>query len=84
MAFDNDRASCEPGSGCCGGEVNRRDLLKMGGLAAVMAMSRFPAFAGPFEPVDTADHFIPADKKLKPEWLKRLVERGVEIGRAHV
>ena len=78
MAFDNDRASCEPGSGCCGGEVNRRDLLKMGGLAAVMAMSRFPAFAGPFEPVDTADHFIPADKKLKPEWLKRLVERGVE------
>ena len=78
MAFDNDRASCEPGSGCCGGEVNRRDLLKMGGLAAVMAMSRFPVFAGPFEPVDTADHFIPADKKFKPEWLKRLVERGVE------
>lgn len=77
MAPESDSSSCGSRACGCGGEVNRRELLKMGGLAAMMAMSRFPAFAGPFEPADTADHFVPADKKLKPEWIKGLFERGV-------
>ena len=36
----------------------------------------FEAVAGPFEPKDTADHFVPADKKLRPEWIAALFAKG--------
>jgi uncharacterized protein (DUF608 family) len=41
-----------------------------------MAGNGTGAIAGPFEPQDTADHFVPVDKKLKPEWIKMLFEKG--------
>lgn len=66
--------------GCCGGIVTRRSFMERGiqaGTAAAI-LSGVPrwAVAGPFEPSDTADHFVPADKKLQPEWIARLYERG--------
>ena len=35
-----------------------------------------PAVAGPFDAKETGDHFVPADKKLKPEWVRSLFARG--------
>ena len=32
--------------------------------------------AGPFDEKDVADHFVPADKKLKPEWIDALTAKG--------
>lgn len=32
--------------------------------------------AGPFDSKDAADHFVPADKKLSPEWVRALFARG--------
>lgn len=42
-------------------------------MAALAA--RLPSYAGPFEGADF-EQLIPADKKLRPEWLKALFERG--------
>lgn len=42
-------------------------------MAALSA--RLPAFAGPFEGAEF-ERLIPADKNLRPEWLKSLFERG--------
>ncbi len=59
--------------------VDRRGFLgaAAAGSAAVAAgwIPRW-ATAGPFEPADTADHFVPADKKLRPEWIARLFAKG--------
>jgi non-lysosomal glucosylceramidase len=64
------------GPGCCG-PIGRREFIKMAGLGAAAAVGGAPAaVAGPFTPGDTADHFVPADKKLRPEWIKALFERG--------
>lgn len=55
----------------------RREFLKSVGAGTLAALSaRLPTFAGPFEGADFAQ-LIPADKKLRPEWLKSLFERGV-------
>ncbi len=72
---ERDPTSCsEPG--CCDG-LDRRQFVKLGaaGLAA-LGLSGTPATAGPFSPEDTRDHFIPLDKKLRPEWLELLYRRG--------
>ncbi len=69
----NRKASCGPSCGC--GGVSRRRFLKAAGAgAAALAAPR--AFAGPFGPRDTADHFVPADKKLDPKWVQSLSARG--------
>jgi len=76
--------SQRPSEGCdatsCGCErgPTRRTFLKVGGVtaAALAAAGPLSAIAGPFEPADTADHFVPADKKLKPQWVKLLFARG--------
>ena len=47
--------------------------MGIGGLS-LLAM-RLPAMAGPFTREDF-DKIVPADKKLRPEWLKSLFERG--------
>ena len=67
---------CNPSSGC--GGLDRRSFLKLTGAAVLSlgAPAPFQAVAGPFEPKDTADHFVPADKKLSPEWVAALVEKG--------
>ena len=61
--------SCKP---------TRREFIQMTGTASALlaAGSNMEAIAGPFEPKDTADHFVPVDKKLKPEWVKKLFEKG--------
>jgi len=65
-------------AGCCGGPIPRRAFIKMAGFGAASgaAGGGLGAVAGPFERGDTAEHTIPADKKLRPEWVQALFERG--------
>jgi non-lysosomal glucosylceramidase len=53
-------------------------FVKLGGagLAALAAAGVPFAVAGPFDAQDTIDHFVPVDKKLRPEWVKSLFARG--------
>lgn len=68
---------CDSTACGCGSSASRRTFLKLGGVtAALAAVAPFSTIAGPFEPTDTADHCVPADKKLKPEWVKLLFARG--------
>jgi len=53
----------------------RRVFLKMAGVAAVGAVAPEWVFAGPFQAGDFNDS-IPVDKKLSPEWVKSLTDRG--------
>lgn len=69
-------ASCDSPSCGCGPAPNRREVLQVLGASALAAMSRpWEALAGPFSLVDFTD-LVPRDKKLRPEWLAGLVERG--------
>ncbi len=70
------QGSCAPGSSC--GCSDRRSFLKLTGLTALSFAAADPlhSIAGPFEPKDTADHFVPADKKLKPDWIQSLFAKG--------
>lgn len=63
--------------GCCR-SIDRRGFLKITGLGAAAAGSVGPlaVVAGPFEAKDVIDHFVPADKKLRPEWVQALFHRG--------
>ena len=56
---------------------SRRDFLKLSASATVfgLAFSKLPVMAGPFSREDF-DHLVPADKKLSPDWVKSLFERG--------
>ncbi|MGQ9769359.1 MAG: GH116 family glycosyl hydrolase [Thermogutta sp.] len=56
----------------------RRRLLQLAGVAAAGTLIPWkdPLAAGPFEPADTANHFVPADKKLSPKWITQLYARG--------
>jgi len=58
--------------------VDRRRFLETTAAAAVVGGSVLPgwAIAGPFEPADIADHFVPADKKLRSEWVAALFAKG--------
>ncbi|MBI5384310.1 MAG: hypothetical protein HZA90_06440 [Verrucomicrobia bacterium] len=69
-------SSCSSASSC--GCVDRRSFLKLSGAAALSLTltDQFAAIAGPFEPKDTADHFVPVDKKLRKEWLAALFAKG--------
>ena len=69
-------SSCSSDSAC--GCVDRRSFLKLAGTTALSLTlaDQFSAIAGPFEPADTADHFVPANKKLRKEWLDALVAKG--------
>lgn len=58
--------------------VKRRDFIRQTGiLSAGFLASRMPVIAGPFSPGELGNGNIPADKKLDPEWIKSLYERGV-------
>jgi uncharacterized protein (DUF608 family) len=68
--------SCDNSPRCC--EPTRRDALKVIGLAASAALSGLrasSAMAGPFDRADF-DKLVPADKRLTPEWIKSLFDRG--------
>ncbi len=68
-----DADGCGPND-CCG--LDRRMFVKLGTLAALGAAGTSLAAAGPFHADDTVDHFVPTDKKLRPEWVKTLFSRG--------
>ena len=56
--------------------VDRRNFLKLAGSGSLaMLASRMPVMAGPFVPGDF-EKLVPSDKKLSPEWLKSLFDRG--------
>src|SRR5258707_161979 len=60
---------------CCGG-MTRRDAIRWFGVAAVSAFGpNLPVMAGPFEAAEF-EKLVPADKKLDPDWVKSLFERG--------
>ncbi len=58
--------------------MERRKFLKSAGLltAAGFFTSNFPVIAGPFTKEDFLHSHFPIDKKLDPQWLKSLYERG--------
>ena len=57
-------------------DLPRRDFLKLSGLTMSSGMLNIlPSFAGPFAKPDF-DYGIPRDKKLRPEWIKSLYDRG--------
>ncbi|MCP4711870.1 MAG: hypothetical protein GY869_24890 [Planctomycetes bacterium] len=59
-------------------QVDRREFLKSttAAAAAGLSLGGIQAIAGPFQQKDIIDHFIPADKKLKPDWINTLFARG--------
>jgi non-lysosomal glucosylceramidase len=81
------KAKCTS-SGCCGNQyekdsifqISRRDFVKIAGLGTSGFVLMPPAgagiMAGPYTSEDF-QHLIPADKKLSPEWVRSLTERGV-------
>ncbi|NOX55642.1 MAG: hypothetical protein GXP27_14630 [Planctomycetes bacterium] len=66
--------NCESGGGC--ESVDRRRFLQWATAAVgTMGLPR-TAIAGPFGPDDTVEHFVPAEKKLSPDWVKSLFDKG--------
>jgi non-lysosomal glucosylceramidase len=58
-------------------KTRRRNFLKMAGAAAAgLAVSRMPIMAGPFD-AESWNQYIPADKKLHPDWVASLFARGM-------
>ncbi|MCX6906924.1 MAG: glucosylceramidase, partial [Verrucomicrobia bacterium] len=60
--------------GCCS-SLTRRDVLKILGWSAAMAAGARHAMAGPFTRADF-EKLVPADKKLRPDWVRSLTARG--------
>ncbi|MBN2506657.1 MAG: hypothetical protein JXQ71_08180 [Verrucomicrobia bacterium] len=57
-------------------DLTRRDFLRAaGGAATGLMLSRLPLVAGPFSRTDF-EKLVPADKKLRPDWVKSLTARG--------
>ena len=57
--------------------MERRNFLKKAGVfAAGFYTSRIPSIAGPFMPGQVGGYQIPVDKKLDPQWVKSLYQRG--------
>ncbi len=69
--------SREPKTSCQGPPgLPRRDFLRLTALSAAgLATAPLPAVAGPFTAEDF-EKLVPADKKLRPDWLASLTARG--------
>ncbi len=58
-------------------EISRRSFMKSAAFGAgVLLHRRTPIMAGPFENTNQYLKLIPTDKKLNPDWLRSLTERG--------
>ncbi len=76
MPHDRNPGPCRPGSCDCSSSPSRRNVLQAVSVAATALMAPVGhAFAGPFVDEDFAK-LVPPDKKLKPEWVAALTERG--------
>src|SRR5260370_21917631 len=62
---------CAPGCAC---GITRRDLLRAAGSLALLGAPR-RAMAGPFTAADFR-RMVPEEKKLHPNWVKSLFDRG--------
>ena len=60
--------------GCCN-SMTRRDVIKLLGAAGLSLAAPSMATAGPFDASDF-DGLVPADKKLNPDWVQSLFDRG--------
>ena len=69
---------CEPNTECCTPTSNipRREFLELSTLGTVLLA--IPFSGCDFVSQTPAGHLIPADKRLSPEWIKSLTERGVK------
>lgn len=78
---ESESDECCSGDDCCTpvktpGGLNRRIFMKLAGVGAA-ALTTPRVIAGPFEaPKDEVQHFVPADKKLNPEWINLLLDKG--------
>ena len=83
MNESNRDSNSAGGCGCkgnsCGG-LSRRDFMRIGGVAAAAAATPGaigrPVMAGPFDDTNEYLKIIPQDKRLAPEWVRSLSERG--------
>ncbi|HWI59584.1 MAG TPA: GH116 family glycosyl-hydrolase, partial [Bacillota bacterium] len=80
MKSDSHPKCSGPACGCSSGDSptswERRDFLKTLGLGATaLALQPWQAMAGPFTRADF-EKLVPADKKLRPEWVSSLTARG--------
>ncbi len=78
---EREASDCGCGPAGCGSPrgMQRRTFVQLAGLgaAALSATSQAKyASAGPFLPEDVIDHCVPTDKKLRPDWVRSLTERG--------
>jgi non-lysosomal glucosylceramidase len=74
MADATDQGGCD--SPNCGCALPRRGFLQLTGVGALgLLLRNLPAMAGPFETADF-QRMVPEDKKLSPQWIKSLFERG--------
>ncbi len=73
----NPKSQSSPDGACdCQSGWPRRDFLKAVGLGtAAAAVHPWQAMAGPFTRADF-EKLVPRDKKLRPEWVKSLFDRG--------
>lgn len=75
---DENNISCNQKSGCCEPKsgLARRDFLRLAGISSIALLAPGQMLmAGPFTRKDF-EELVPADKKLRPEWVKSLYERG--------
>ena len=80
MDSKSPRDDCGPDCACFGtndaSRWGRRDFLKLlGAGAGALAVGPLKLMAGPFTRADY-EKLVPADKKLRPEWVKSLTDRG--------
>jgi hypothetical protein len=74
MTEDNEPCCNKPG--CCGSGPNRRDFLRFVGLGAAAAALASQGVAAESPGAVDLEKLVPADKGLKPEWVKSLFARG--------
>jgi hypothetical protein len=69
-------AGCCESTSSCRNSLSRREVMRLVGIGGAAALlPDFAPFAGPFQEADFAA-LIPADKKLRPEWVRSLYARG--------
>jgi non-lysosomal glucosylceramidase len=70
---DYSPTGCSSGCGC---GIDRREFLRLAGMTSTAWLAaQLPVMAGPFAASDF-EKLVPAEKRLHPDWVKSLFERG--------